>query len=126
LNIGAKVYYDKETGNVIQMIGQRSGNVIETTVEQDFQMYSSLSSRVPEMVGMIRLAYGAHEKDFEAGGVITRVDLEAMIPLLSYPDPQQPEVPTDPQKPLSEEIKEMKERQDIMQDALDALLMGGM
>lgn len=124
MNIGAKIYYDKFTGNVIVNTGERSGNVIETTTEQDFAVYSELSERVPDTVGMIQLGYGDYASDFGAGGFINRIDLDTLKPLFTYID-EQPEVPTAPQKPLSEEIKEVKERQDIMQDALDALLMGG-
>lgn len=126
MNIGAKIYYDKSTGSVIVNTGERSGDVIETTKEQDFVSYIQLTERNPDSVGMVHLDYGSYAADQQAGGIITRIDLNTLTPMFTYPDPKQPEDPIDPQKPLSEEIKEVKERQDIMQDALDALLMGGM
>lgn len=126
MEIGAKIYYDKETGNVILNTGERSGSVVETTWEQDFSAYAVLNERVPSTVGMIQLEYGAYAADRAEGGIITSVNLETLEPLFTYPDPEQPEVPTEPQKSLSEEVKAVKERQDIMQGALDALLMGGL
>ncbi|WP_339197889.1 hypothetical protein MKY95_07640 [Paenibacillus sp. FSL P4-0176] len=126
MEIGAKIYYDKETGNVILNTGDRSGSVVETTWEQDFSAYAVLNERVPSTVGMIQLEYGAYAADRAEGGIITSVNLETLEPLFTYPDPEQPEVPTEPQKSLSEEVKAVKERQDIMQGALDALLMGGL
>ncbi|SLJ98092.1 MULTISPECIES: hypothetical protein [unclassified Paenibacillus] len=126
MNIGRRIYYDKSTGEVLLNTGERSGNVVETTIDQDFSTYTALLDRSRDSVGVIQLEYGEYSSDFTEGGIVSRINLETLKPLFTYPDPSQPEVPTDPQKPLSEEIKEVKERQDIMQDALDALLMGGM
>lgn len=108
IEIGAKVYYDKDTGNVIQEIGERSGGVIETSTEQDFNSYVTLSERVPESVEMIQFEYGAFEADYEAGGVISRIDLETMEPLFTYPDPTDPETPQEPRPALSKEIEALK------------------
>ncbi|WP_339259596.1 hypothetical protein MKZ12_07305 [Paenibacillus sp. FSL R5-0713] len=126
MNIGRRIYYDKTTGEVIFNTGERSGYVVETTIDQDFSTYTALLERSRDSVGMVQLEYGDYASDFTEGGIVSRINLETLKPLFTYPDPSQPDVPTDPLKPLSEEIKEMKERQDIMQDALDALLMGGM
>lgn len=64
MQIGAKIYWDKLTGNVILNTGERSGDVIETTREQDFATYVVLSERVPESVGLIQLEYGQHRDKF--------------------------------------------------------------
>ncbi|WP_413373277.1 hypothetical protein [Paenibacillus taichungensis] len=104
IEIGAKVYYDKDTGNVIQEIGERSGGVIETNTEQDFTSYVTLSERVPESVEMIQFEYGAFEADYKIGGIITRIDLETMEPLFTYPDPNDPETPQEPRPALSEQV----------------------
>lgn len=63
MNIGRRIYYDKATGNVIQDIVERSGDVTETTVEQDFESYVVLSERVPETVGYIELEHGLYAAD---------------------------------------------------------------
>lgn len=106
MNIGARIYFDKITGDVIENTGDRTGGVVETTREQDFEAYTSLSKRVPETVGMIQLEYGAYAEDYAQGGLITRVDLETLKPLFTYPDPE-PEVPQEPRKPLTTEVDEL-------------------
>lgn len=108
MNIGAKIYFDKIIGDVIVNTGERTGAVIETTREQDFEVYSALSERVPETVGMIQLEYGAYAEDIAQGGRITRVDLETLKPLFTYPDPTAPETPQEPQQPLSEQVAQLK------------------
>jgi hypothetical protein len=64
MQIGRKIYYDKITGNILVDTGERQGNVVETTVEQDFQTYLVLSERVPETVGVIQLSYGQFANEF--------------------------------------------------------------
>ncbi|MFD2171435.1 hypothetical protein [Tumebacillus lipolyticus] len=64
MQIGRKIYYDKAIGNVLVDTGERSGNVVETTIEQDFAAYFALAERVPETVGMLQLQYGEHADNF--------------------------------------------------------------
>ena len=64
MEIGRKIYYELSTGNVLQDCGERSGSVIETTQEQDFASYVSLSQRVPSTVGVIQLTYGQYADKF--------------------------------------------------------------
>lgn len=58
MKIGRKLYYEMATGNVLVDTGERSGDVIETTTEQDFTSYTALQGRVPETVGVVQLEYG--------------------------------------------------------------------
>lgn len=62
--LGRKIYYDKLTGNVVLEIGERHGDIIETTIEQDFECFAELSQRVPETVGLIKLEYGQLKDNF--------------------------------------------------------------
>lgn len=55
MKIGAKIYYDKENGNVLQEVGERSDNVVETTTEQDYSTYAALAEWLPDSVGMLQL-----------------------------------------------------------------------
>lgn len=64
MNIGQKIYYEKETGNIIWVTSSRSGFAVETTKEQDFISYKALSERDPETVDMIQLEYGAYDDDY--------------------------------------------------------------
>lgn len=126
MDIGRRVYYETETGNVIFVKEQASGETVQTTIEQDFRFYSVLKERTQETVSVLELPYGAHEQDFkECNGY--RVNLETLELEFSYPDPNATEL-QEPvyQKPLSEQVKELEERQVIMQQALDELLLGGM
>lgn len=96
--IGRKIYYEKSTGNVIVNTGERMGDVVETTTEQDFLSYQALKERVPETIGVIQLAYGQYAQDFsECNGY--RVNLDTFALEFSYPDPNNPE----PQEPVYEE-----------------------
>ncbi|WP_340400845.1 hypothetical protein [Paenibacillus sp. FSL H8-0079] len=103
MEIGAKVYYEKSTGNVAHFIGERFGKVSETTKEQDFASYVALANRVPDSIGMIQLTYGSHYGDYEAGGIVTQVDLETKEPLFTYPKSVDPETP-EPRPALSEQV----------------------
>ncbi|MFC9706969.1 hypothetical protein ACFTRD_02275 [Paenibacillus sp. NPDC056933] len=105
MKIGPKIYYDKETGNVIVNTGHRSGDVVETTREQDFAAFAALAERVPETVDMIQLDYDAYSADYAEGGIITRIDMETMEPLFTYPDPVDPETPQEPRPALSKQVE---------------------
>lgn len=62
--IGRKIYYEKTTGNVILDTGECWGDVVETTMEQDFTSYTVLAERVPETVGVISLDFGQDQENF--------------------------------------------------------------
>lgn len=64
MEIGMKIYYELATGNVILNTGERTGSVVPTTREQDFESFRALKERVPETVGVIELEYGQHRQDF--------------------------------------------------------------
>lgn len=108
MNIGSKIYYEKTTGNVILNTGERAGDVLPTSIEQDFITYVELMERVRDAVGMIQLEFGAYVSDQTAGGIITRIDLETMEPLFTYPAPVDPETPQEPRPALSKEIEALK------------------
>lgn len=109
MNIGRRIYFDKSAGNVIVDTGERSGAVIETTVEQDFQTYTALVERVPETVDWIQLEYGQYAQDFAACKGF-RVDVSGDEPMLvfSNPDPNEPAAPLVYRRPLSEEMADLK------------------
>ncbi|QOY37037.1 hypothetical protein AWH56_005170 [Anaerobacillus isosaccharinicus] len=123
--IGRKIYFDKETGNIILDTGEQMGSVVETTLQQDFESYKVLSERNPETIDVIYLPYGAFSGDFaECSGY--RVNLQTMELEFSYPDPNDPESPQEFIKPLSQEVEELKQRQQFTEDALLEIILGGM
>lgn len=64
MEIGRKIYFDKATGNVLQDCGERQGDVIETTLDQDFQAHTTLQPYQQSAVGVIQLNYGEDAQNF--------------------------------------------------------------
>lgn len=124
LQIGRRIYYELATGNIIVDTGERMGSVIETTVQQDYESYTTLAERVPATVGMIQLYYGQFAQDFATCNGY-RVNPTTQVLEFSYPDPNIPPTPPVYQKPLTEEVSELKDQQAIMQLALDDLILSG-
>lgn len=107
MNIGKRIYYEKLTGAIVLDTGERSGSVIETTVEQDFASYTALAERVPATVGMLQLGYGEYAQDFaECNGY--RIDTETQEIIFSYPDPSEPEAPPVFRPSLTETVEALE------------------
>lgn len=108
MEIGRKIYYDKATGNVIIDTGEKVGDVVKTTREQDFASFKVLNERVEETVGMIELEFGQYNVEFRESWGRFRVNPETEKLEFSY-DPIDPEQPEEPvyQKPLTEQIKDL-------------------
>lgn len=130
MEMGARIYYDKRTGEPFFSIGARSGDFIPSTVEQDIETYKALSERNRESFGVIELPYGAYAEDFAKSNGY-RVNPETLELEFSYPDPNATE-PQEPiyQKPLSEQVNELERKIEVQNQAIAemTLLMtvGGM
>lgn len=84
--IGRKIYYELATGDVVLVTEEKQGlNAINTTREQDFQMYSPLQVRDPETIGMIQLEYGQHAAELQSARSV-RVDIETGELMFEYPE----------------------------------------
>lgn len=124
MEIGRKIYFDKATGNVIQDTGERSGDVVETTQEQDFATFKALSERVPDKVGLLQLEYGEFAQDFmECSGY--RVDISGDEPALQFSYLDGTEEPEEPafQTPLSEQVNTLKTATAEQQQTIDDLTL---
>ena len=124
MDCGRRIYYDLKTGDIIQDIGERSGNVIETTKEQDFAAYVTLRERIPETVGMLQLDYGQYSQDFmECSGY--RVDISGDEPKLVFSYLDGTEEPEEPvyQPPLSEQVMILKTTVAEQQQTIDDLTL---
>lgn len=58
MQIGSKIYYLKSNGNILVNTGECQGDVRETSVDEDFKMYTALQGLAQSSVGVIRLDYG--------------------------------------------------------------------
>lgn len=109
MRIGSKVYYDKQTGNVIVVTPESAGIAVETTKEQDFNSYVALSERNPDQVDFIQLEPNQVYQSMIRGGRIERIDLETLEPLLVYPS-DVGEEPSPPTFSLESQIADLKQQ----------------
>ena len=105
MEIGRKIYFDIATGNVLVSIGEMSGYIRETTLQEDFATYKALTERVLETVGVVKLEYGKYAQDFRECNDY-RVNPTTLTLEFSYPDPSQPIAY---QQPLSEQVKDLQQ-----------------
>jgi len=107
MKIGRRIYYELATGNTILDTGERSGAVVETTVEQDCATYSALAEHVPSTVGCLQLEYGEYSQDFVSCNGY-RIDISGETPslLFSYPISEISESLMVYRSPLSRELVE--------------------
>lgn len=89
MQIGKKIYYELATGNVILDTGERQGSVVETTLDQDFESYVSLSQRVPDTVGCIQLDFGEHSDEFNTCSGYS-IDITTQEIVFDYTPPVEP------------------------------------
>lgn len=104
MNIGRKIYFEKQTGNVIVDTGEMSGNVRPTTIIQDIANYKILSQRVRSTFDVLELAYGQYAQDF-ASAKSYRVNPTTKKIEFSYAAPSEPTAPPVVQPPLSDAVK---------------------
>lgn len=62
--IGRRIYYELNTGNVIVDTGERQGDVVATTEAQDFQNIVALQVYQQSAVGVIQLNFGDNAPNF--------------------------------------------------------------
>lgn len=126
MEIGRRIYFDLQTGNVLIDTGERQGNVRKTTIEQDVTAYTSLSERNRETFDYIELEYGNYAQDFaECNGYRINPDTKQIE--FSYPDTNETE-PSEPayQEPLSKQVEELKQRTADVEIMLTDIILGGM
>ena len=72
--IGRRVYYNKLTGEILTDTGEREGEVVETTIDDDFNFFPGLTGRTLNDTGVIELEYGELRERIE-GRESWRVDI---------------------------------------------------
>lgn len=75
MNIGRKIYYEKSSGVVIWDKGELSGEVFETTFDQDCIIMPVLKMIDPTKLGVCQLQFGELQAEFlnSAGYIIDTV-----------------------------------------------------
>lgn len=56
--IGAKIYYLKNTGNVILDQGDIRGDIVESSFDEDYENYILLKEYTKDSIGCLKLEYG--------------------------------------------------------------------
>lgn len=122
MRFGRKIYYDITTGEKIIETGERFGSVIQKTVEQDIDTFTSLSERNRDSFDVLELEYGQYAQDFaECNGY--RVNPQTKELEFSYPDPNEPEQPPVFQEPLSTQVEKLKQEDLNNKEAIAELYM---
>lgn len=92
MKIGRKIYYEKVTGNILLNTGEMQGDVIETTIDQDFQSYTALKNRTKDSIEAIQLDYGQlSDKFMSCTGYyvdITKNPIDASAIVFSFTTPE--------------------------------------
>ncbi|WP_162985607.1 hypothetical protein [Virgibacillus halodenitrificans] len=128
MKIGSRIYFERESGNILIIRGERQGPYVkQTSITQDIETYKALSERNRDTFDYIELEYGQYAQDFaESNGY--RVNPTTRKLEFSYPDPNAPEEPQPYQAPLSEEVKQLKNEDLNNKEAIADLyvqVMGG-
>lgn len=104
--IGRRIYYDKENGNVILSKEEILGFAEKTSIEKDISDFSALSERNRNTFDVIEFPYGAHAQDFaESNGY--RVNVETKELEFSPRDPNNPDAPQEFGPPFTEQIEDL-------------------
>lgn len=64
-HLGRKIYWLKADGSIILEIGEREGWVLETTEEQDYEIYEELKGHSSEDTKCKKLEFGEFKDEFE-------------------------------------------------------------
>lgn len=116
VNIQRKIYFDISTGNVIIDTGERSGDVVDTSTEQDFATYSALADRVPETVGMLRVPFGSDTDKFSR--YLYHLDPSTLEIIWDLTSDQQHD--QEVQKSLEDKLGDMENENNLLRLSLNA------
>ncbi|WP_348622999.1 hypothetical protein ABFT51_17435 [Paenibacillus peoriae] len=121
LKIGPKVYWRKATGEVIYITAQiESPWAVETTKEDDMNFYPQLKGYDAEQLDVLKLEFDKYTQDFQ-GATSYLVNPSTGLLEFAYrvadggPEPEH-------QAPLTDQLTELKARQDSAEAALLTLM----
>ena len=126
--VGSRVFYLKETGEIVFITGQRKGGVIPTTPEQDLEIYEELHKYNKDSLKSIQLRYDEYKTEFEEATSYC-VDIEAGVIVFDYSQkPEKPDIPVEPTlrekvDAQQKEIDQLKVENEALKTALDDIMM---
>lgn len=94
--IGRRIYFNKITGGILADTGECAGDVVETTIEHDFNNHPALAGRSEADTGIVQLEYGQYRDNFESLR-LSRVNPQTLeLEFIPYdPEPISVEEPND-------------------------------
>jgi hypothetical protein len=121
LKIGPKVYWRKTTGEIIYITSQiESPWAVETTKEEDVNFYPQLKGYDQDQLEVLKLEFDKYTQDFQKATGYW-INPETGLIEFAYPSGGGG---TDPvyQTPLTDQVSELKTRQDSTEAAMLALM----
>ena len=129
MKIGTKIYFEKNTGNVILELGDIEGYVVDSTTEEDFENYTELKKYEKTAVGKIQLEFGELDKLLEVNKANAyKIDISGEKPKLifSWIDPET-EKPTEKPKTeveiLQEVVKEQNQKIEDLSEVVNSIML---
>ncbi|ODA07375.1 MULTISPECIES: hypothetical protein [Paenibacillus] len=120
MKIGPKVYWRKTSGEVIFITPQvDSPSARETTKEDDMGFYPQLRGYDPEQVDVLKLEFDKYTEDFQKA-INYRMNPDTKTMEFTYQSNSGSG--SQPAKPLTDQVTELKTRQDSTEAALLALM----
>lgn len=107
--IGQKVFYENDSGNILVINPSARGDelyVKDRTIDEIIELYPVLRDRDRTTFDVIELAYGELDEDFSQS-IERWVDPETKQLKFVYRDPNEPEAPPVFRKPLTQEVDEL-------------------
>ncbi|WP_339271437.1 hypothetical protein NYE54_08180 [Paenibacillus sp. FSL K6-1330] len=119
--LGRRFFWVKSTGNIVAQRYEMSAG-IESTKEEDFEVYVELKSYDPEAVEMTTFQPGQYAEDF-AKAKSWLFDPDTGQIRFIYPDPTDPETPQEPQQPLTEQLNSLKTENETLKSRVSDVEM---
>lgn len=114
--LGKKIYYLKENGNIILDTGEAEGWVLQTTVEQDWEIYEELQKYTKDSVDCIELKFGEFKTEFNEC-TSYKVDVAKKELVFDYSEiPPSPDIPTTPS--LHERVEKLEKANSTQEDMI--------
>ena len=114
IKIGKRIFYDNRNGEVLAIVGERSGHVRPTTVEEDIESFPALIERNRETLDYLDLEYGQYKEDFERATSIA-VDLDTKEVVFNFEGIDEEPIY---QEPLTEKVERLEKESLITMAAL--------